>query len=740
MAQRISVGVGAQKLLDAAPPTNLLPAAVLEAVRTGGSIPAALIAVAGGQGSFEEQVDDYYDKGSEEPTIGVPVAFNFSASDAFENSKVAAVRPIIAASEATTTSNIVIVSIEIQYCDPIKVLKEALQDNVNWSPTAQGYIINGAEYYVRKATFNAAGTYINATLKNEGERGGGNDDYLYVGTAAGNYSLTTLCYHVIYYKRSQGAAYKRYWNYANDSGPEPTIDIDGSIVIGGRFFPMTPIRVNKVWIDAHPYWSQSIATVNDVLATIGLEYYMLKDAIDPTGKPGSTSELANLDESIITFSVDIYSTTDPALNYLFEQFKRYHYTLDGTTQSNWWAWFNETGAYSGQDHRYNTRPRNVVEIRSNAIKMAVEYQWSTCRIVTGNINTDSIPSASTIRTYRPAGIEDEPVPDGDVVRKFSNGTEQGSASENQGLWTNSRLVFRKPLAANPGSQYIEVFIYGLKVTYEVAFTWDNGNFYREVTTGDDSWTDGGMVMPISQDICKLFTSANESAIYYETLMLVSYASEIYDISWWEGAFASFLFFVVQVVVTIATLGTGTGLLTAAKEGLVALAKFIIIRAITGFLITIALTAIIDILGVEIGFILAVIAMAGAIYSGISTTEIMGAFNAENLLAVTNALVDATGNVLQKDFADFNQEQKEFNEWLESEEEKLEKARDFLEDGQGFALEVYQLIKAPLKPNFNEGPQDFYNRTIHNGNPGVVSLNGPSLFASLALMLPEPDHT
>ena len=80
---------------------------------------------------------------------------------------------------------------------------------------------------------------------------------------------------------------------------------------------------------------------------------------------------------------------------------------------------------------------------------------------------------------------------------------------------------------------------------------------------------------------------------------------------------------------------------------------------------------------------------------------------------------------------------EFNDWLEDEEEKLQKAQDFLEDMQGIPIELYNLAASSIQPNFNESPDDFYNRCVHTGNPGVISLNGPSMFVDLALELPEP---
>lgn len=742
MAQRISVSVSAQKLLDEAPPDNRMSVAVINAVRNNYSIPAAVISALGG--GFDSNVDDYYDAGEAEQTVGVPLAFNFAASPEFVATKSAAVKAAIAADEGISASYIVVTGIEIQYTDPTWVMREFIWDagtfQWNW-----GFIEDYGEFSVDRAKFTQSGLIIwNGTNQNNE---GDSLDFTSRSMSQGDFTPSTIAYHATYYVKSsapgtywQGAARQRIFNYANGTDGIPSLEIDGDLIIGGRYFPMTPIRVNKVWVDSHPYWQGRIPQINEILGHINLEYANLKDAIDPTGKPGSTSELANLDDAIIMFAVDVRGTTDAELNILFEMFKRFHYTADGATQDEWWAWKNETGIWAGQDWEYTNRPRTQIDIRATSIQMTLEYQYSTAQIVTGNINTDAVPSgAKNSKPHGPANIENEVVPTGNVVRKYAYGTAYGAEDQQSGTWRDSRLVLRKPRDGYAG-QYIEIVVVGCRMIYEVARPWgDDGLFYRELNSAENtSWNDGGMVIPLSQDIVKLFDTQAESAIYYDSLQLVMYASEIYDISWWQGAFASFLFFVVQVVVTIATLGAGIGLVAAAREGLFALAKAIAIHVIAGIALQYALVQVINILGVDVGIILAAIAAVGAVYAGASSSSIMGVFDAKAFISIADSLLDATQEVIRDDFLKLQKEIELYEDEQRQKEDEVERLIASRETGS-VALDLYQITRGPLRQNFTEGPENFYNRTIHQTNPGVLSLTMVQMYVTYALELPDPEY-
>lgn len=735
MVQAISVSISSQTLLTHLPDQNVLAEYVVSAIRVGGSIPKAVQTAL--SNNFDADLDAYYDHGAAVSVIGTPISFNFSASDELEDSKKSTIRQQIATDDSKTVNQIIIRDVEIQFVNPTKVFLGIVQSDLSWDNIANGWYEDDGFYPVDKAywtgTTNNLGNFFD--LEYGWASGGGVPDSIYKSVSTTYKSPNTVFYHVIYRYSTDATPVKRYWNYENNSltgGNYDDLNLDASIVIGGQFFPVIPIRFNKLWMEDWTYYANNIGDLDIGLSYLGLSYENLKESIAEV----DTADLENIDDVAVMLVLDLYSTNESSLAYLFEAFKRFHYNLDGSDQSNWWDWFNETGVWTGSDHDTNHRPRNLLEVRASVINMKIEYQYSTVEIVTGNINNAlSAPWTENSKTHRPSGIENlDPPIVGEVVRKYVIGTELETS--NSGIYRTDVLAYRMPLATDPTTKYVEVRLYGPRAIYNVKREgWGtDGEYHRSL---DDWDTDAGMLVPISQDIAKLFQSQEESDIYKQAVRLYVTAYEIYDLGFFASNFFSFLIFIVQVVVTIATLGSGSPILEAAKKGVVELVKVLAINIAVGFAVTYALVQVVNILGIDAGIIIAAMAVAGALYVGGTGKNLL--FNATDFLLIGSSAVQATNIVIADEFLNLQEEIKEWNEYVRDKQEEIDAFAASLDIGR-VNYNLYDLITRPAEFFVHEDPTEFYNRTIHTGNPGVLSLETVSLYATEQLLLPLPDYS
>jgi len=84
------------------------------------------------------------------------------------------------------------------------------------------------------------------------------------------------------------------------------------------------------------------------------------------------------------------------------------------------------------------------------------------------------------------------------------------------------------------------------------------------------------------------------------------------------------------------------------------------------------------------------------------------------------------------------ELREFNIFKEGKWEELEEANKLL--GGPNLLDADLFIRAEPLVIPGEGPDAFYNRTVHSGNLGAESLNFIQNFVDISLRLPEVSET
>ena len=80
----------------------------------------------------------------------------------------------------------------------------------------------------------------------------------------------------------------------------------------------------------------------------------------------------------------------------------------------------------------------------------------------------------------------------------------------------------------------------------------------------------------------------------------------------------------------------------------------------------------------------------------------------------------------------------FEEEKERLSSELDELRKELENLSGADINLLTLTRGKHFFNINESPTEFYNRTVHINNPGVLSLDSIDSYVERNLTLPKPD--
>ena len=86
--------------------------------------------------------------------------------------------------------------------------------------------------------------------------------------------------------------------------------------------------------------------------------------------------------------------------------------------------------------------------------------------------------------------------------------------------------------------------------------------------------------------------------------------------------------------------------------------------------------------------------------------------------------------LQRDFNVLKKEADDFQLFVKEEQKKLDEANKLLENSNWMTPLII----------FGEKPHDFYQRTVHSGNIGVLGLDAISEFVDVSLQLPKLTDT
>ena len=109
----------------------------------------------------------------------------------------------------------------------------------------------------------------------------------------------------------------QYWQYDTSSGVHPALDLPAGVTFLSDFYPVVPLRNNKVSLTTTPTDPRYI-TGKELMNKIDVSLDDMVESIE------ANPDIANIDDAFFTLGVDFYSDREEDACYFYELFKAMH--------------------------------------------------------------------------------------------------------------------------------------------------------------------------------------------------------------------------------------------------------------------------------------------------------------------------------------------------------------------------------------------------------------------------------
>jgi hypothetical protein len=479
----------------------------------------------------------------------------------------------------------------------------------------------------------------------------------------------------------------KFWMYRMGAGTYPQLDdLYGEVPQeNGNFFPFLYFRYDRQ-SEIDNQSTESYRRSKRMAKYLGLDYDRVAEEIN------ENPDIADVTQAMITFAVPA-NTEDPIeRRYLFEFFDRLY---SSNTNQNLTPPVGFT-SFADYIRRSNTGYQVGLVIQDRRFKMVLGYREILRSRVAGNIGP--------VGTYT-----------------SGQATEQQEV-ENYDLETNTTTTSLVPLRyhyyryqARPGL-YEEVAIVGLRVLYYIEGS-------HKVIADE---TDDILLIPLDRSLVSVYSMKDRENLYSRAMHYVFNSMQVIKVRWYQTGIFRTLMLIIAIVMAVydggATLGAYLGL-----QGAAAIIATIVINLAIGELIKLAFKLFAKVLGPELAMLIAIVALLVGSYQVFTSGSLKGAPWASDLLTVANGLSQAA---LEIKFDDLLDDSQNFLAFMEEQNKLLETAQELLDN--------------PVRLNpfviFGESPTDYYNRTVHSGNIGVLVIDAVANYTEIALTLPKFNDT
>ena len=487
----------------------------------------------------------------------------------------------------------------------------------------------------------------------------------------------------------------KYWMYRVGLGTHPSLDVlfDQPLETNGRFFPLVHFRSDGVSL-INNKTSEAYKTSKKMVKYLGMDFDLVAEKID------ENPDIGVIRQAMLTMAVPANTTNEMEQRYLFRFFTNQFYNQNQNQQHG----SPTQGFIFGNLFRQFQGAKSAVVIQDAKFKMVLSNAGIYKRRISGSIGAiNSHTSGTRTDVYRTTHVDLET---GEPVITF-----------------NSVLVhyYRRQISAH---LYDEVAINDLRMAY---YIYDN---YKDVGKGSEN----SLLIPLDHSITEDFSITDREELYSRSLHFVFNSLQIVKVKWYQSGWFKIFIQIVGIVLTVMTLGADGGFFATLAAGgaaaLTAVVTALIVNYLVGLVISYALKLFVKLVGAELAFLIAIVAALAGAYKILMNGGLQGAPWAKELLQLSTGLTGAVSSNMQEKFGDLLADYESFNLFKTAEEKKLEEANKLLE------------FKNHLNPFviFGESPNDFYNRTVHVSNPGVMSIGAISSYVDIALTLPKLDES
>lgn len=485
----------------------------------------------------------------------------------------------------------------------------------------------------------------------------------------------------------------KYWEYKLGTGTYSDLDtlFDGGVVENGTYLPRLYFRYNFVAgnADKNITWykdSQKLAKI------IKIDFDELCTQINDVG---NNADVGYVIQSFLYFGVPIATTNKQEKDYVHRYLNRMYITDDGLP-------FVDRATLLASLAFY---PHANI-IKDSLFKLALSHQGIYKVISTG------------------------------VIGKVgSHITEQGTTTivlenlDSNSIWQprNRSVTWFSSKKQISKTQYEELIVFGLTSTYFV--------FGDYSATGNDDTGSPILLVPIDISITKTMSLVDREILYQRSMYVVFNSKQVVKQKWYQSdAFAAILF-IAAVVITVMSLGE-------------AYQSIAIAQGITTFSLAVAIQAIIVVFGTqfiiaegfkllvkEVGADGALVLFALAVLAGRNDTAkyylaVLHIQTPLQLLQFASGLISGATGAIGDSLADLQKEMDEFSDFAKLKWDELTKLQDELTSSNHW--KPWMVL--------GESPDEYYKRTVHQGNIAADSIQSVHTYVRDLLQLPKPRDT
>lgn len=486
----------------------------------------------------------------------------------------------------------------------------------------------------------------------------------------------------------------KYWEYKVGAGTYPALDeiYEDGYTGNGSFFPWTYFRYGAVSMDAAPESTEYLHS-KKLFETLGGNYAEIAEAIN------ANPDIGNVQQAFLYAAVPALSTNKVDSEYLFKFFSTAFINEGGTLTATSRAAFN-----ADIDNVVFAPHANV--IRDARMRTVLSHQGIWKRVVTGVIGPIGFyKNDSGISVHHTEYLDGEGA-SRTLTRNVSSHYYMKQISE---------------------TQYEEIQVLGLTLKYYVY-----GNY---MTVGNSGTGAQILLIPLDMSIVENFGLLQREELYARSLHYVFNSMEMVEVEWYETFIFRSILLVAGIALTVVSVGAGLKAISAAMalgEITASQAIFILIEEVAYFALKqAAFRLFVKAVGVDAAIIVAVFAILRGAYTGSQADTLTGAFaNAKRMLEIACNLVVSSTKEMQETLKELSVELEEFQAYAKEQFDMLKEVEKSMTTVT--ALQPMMLL--------GESPQEFYSRTIHSENIGMIPINMVRQYVDVLLRLPTIQDT
>ena len=468
----------------------------------------------------------------------------------------------------------------------------------------------------------------------------------------------------------------------------------------GDVLPVIIIRENNFNILTNGSSPTFVGATKKALSTMGADLVKITAAVDAS--PSATNDV------FFMLACRIWSPTVGAKAYF------YHF-LESMYDPTWdsiWFYFYQNGVWSGDYYTQFLKQFSIIQ-NDGELVFYVKYLTINKQTITGVIGP--------VGSYRKVHVAQPLLSVGVDTENFDTTSCAKQISATQYVeYTMYGLVIENRI--KHGQDYTRVF-HSVSMNSPVG-TGDINGYYNKVNGAY-----GSFLLPMFKGVLDKVNPFDLEQMLAESVILYVHGVSQTTVPWWKSP--GFYAILGEIVNIVAVIFSGSAL--SLSPDLVTLIRQVAIGLLTGIVSEYLFEALAPIIGeAAAAAIVGVTALAVLRYAPEGIKSLGELPWAEDLLKAARVIIDSVDIASTKDALELTKDIDAFNKSADAFNEELERANKLLgtTDSNLKRSNINDIINA------YETPEEFYTRTIHQGNIGVLGLDAIANYAANKLRLPK----